>query len=184
MQPGFKSSPRAHVVRIVLTLAGLVLAGSLLRQALLPDEFGKHGYYRPGAVTDAANREARVLTNESCFECHPYIKKLHVDGVHKTVLCEVCHGAYGDHVKDDAVYATMPTVRGRDIQPLCVRCHNKIVQAMPPENIKLVVAKEHLEEKKVRPVHICNECHHVHAPMKWVYEAREMMGLPPKREES
>jgi hypothetical protein len=184
LQPGFKSSPQAHVVRIVLTLACLVLVGSLLRQAFLPDEFGKHGHYRPGAVTEEAHRQARILTNESCFDCHPYIKKIHVDGVHKTVLCEVCHGAYADHVKDDVVYATMPTVRGEDIKPLCVRCHNKIVQAMPPESIKLVAFPEHLEQKKVRTHHICNQCHHVHAPLKWVHEAREMMGLPLKREES
>ena len=184
MQPGFKSSPRVHVIRIILTLAGIMLAGALIRQVLLPEEFGKDGHFRPGAVDDEANREARMMTNESCFDCHPLIKKLHVDGVHKTVMCEVCHGAYADHVKDDAAFATMPVVRDEAIKPLCVRCHNKIIQAMPPESIKLVAFPEHLEEKKVRTHHICNQCHHVHAPLKWVHEAREMMGLPLEREES
>jgi len=151
-----------------------MIAGTFIRQAMLPDEFGKLGHYRPGAVEDEANRQARIMSSESCFECHPLIKKIHVDGVHKTVLCEVCHGAYADHVKDDV----------EDIKPMCVKCHNKIIQAMPPESIKLVAFPEHLEEKKVRTHHICDQCHHVHAPLKWVHEAREMMGLPPERERS
>lgn len=184
MQSGYKSSPRAHVVRIILTLVGMVVVGSVLRQAMLPDEFGMHGHYRPGAVTDEASRETRIMANESCFDCHPFIKKIHLAGVHKDVLCEVCHGAFADHVKDDAVFASMPVVRGEDIKPLCVRCHHKIVQAMPPEKMKLVAMPEHLEKKKVRTHHVCNQCHHVHAPLKWVHEAREMMGLPLKREES
>ena len=184
MQSEFKSSPKVHVVRIVLTLVGVMIAGTVARQVLLPDEFGKYGHYRPGAEADEANRQARIMTSESCFDCHPLIKKIHVDGVHKTVLCEVCHGAYADHVKDDVVFAAMPVVRGEDIKPLCVKCHNKIIQAMPPESIKLVAFPEHLEEKKVRTHHICNQCHHVHAPLKWVHEAREMMGLPLERERS
>ena len=184
MQPGFRSSPRAHVIRIVLTLAGLMIVGGFFRQALLPDEFGKYGHYRPGAVQDEANRAARIMTSASCFDCHPLIKKIHLEGVHKTVMCEVCHGAYADHVKDDVVFATMRVVRDEEIKPLCIRCHNKIVQAMPPESIKLVALPTHLEEKKVRTHHICNQCHHVHAPLKWVHEAREMMGLPLERGES
>lgn len=184
MQPGFKSSPKAHVIRIALTLVGILILGATLRQVYLPDEFGKDGYFRPGAVEDEANRQARIMSSESCFDCHPLIKKIHVDGVHKTVLCEVCHGAYADHVKDDVVFAAMPVVRGEDIKPMCVKCHNKIIQAMPPESIKLVAFPEHLEEKKVRTHHICDQCHHVHAPLKWVHEAREMMGLPPERERS
>ncbi|MEN8006658.1 MAG: hypothetical protein ABFS42_06550 [Candidatus Krumholzibacteriota bacterium] len=184
MQPGYKSSPKAHVVRIVLTLAVIVTASVVLRQVFLPDEFGKHGHYRPGAVEDEANRETRIRTNESCFDCHPLIKEIHVDGVHKTVMCEVCHGAYADHVKDDQVIGAMPVASGGDIKPLCVKCHNKIVQAMPPETIKLVAMPEHLEERKFRTHHICDQCHHVHAPLKWVHEAREMMGLPLERKRS
>ena len=54
MQPGFNSSPRVHVIRIVLTLAGIMIAGTVVRQVLLPDEFGKYGHYRPGAEADEA----------------------------------------------------------------------------------------------------------------------------------
>ncbi len=170
------------MVRIILTLAGVMVLGLSLRPLFLPPEFGEHGYYRPGAVSDEANRQARNMTTESCLECHPLIRKIHVAGVHKDISCEFCHGAYADHIKRDTVVGIMPVVRGENIRTLCLRCHNKIVQARPPEMIKLVGYPEHQTDKKVRREHVCNECHHVHAPMKWVHEAREMMGLPKDQE--
>lgn len=181
MQPEFKSSPKAHVIRIILTLISVVIVGTFLRFLFLPDEFGKHGHYHPGAVEQEANREARSMTSESCFDCHPLMRELHVEGIHKTVSCEACHGAYADHVKNDVVIADMPVVRGENIRSQCIRCHNKVIQARPPEAIKLVALPEHLQEKNVRVVHICNQCHHVHSPLKWVHEAREMVGLPIER---
>lgn len=184
MQPEFKSSPKAHIIRIGLTLAGLMILGTILRSVFLPDEFGKYGHYRPGAMEDEANREARNMANESCFDCHPLIRKLHVAGVHKDILCEVCHGAFASHVQSDAVIATMPVIRGEEIRPLCLRCHNEVIQAHVPESLKMVALPKHLEDRKVRTHHVCNQCHHVHAPLKWVHEAREMMGLKKDRGES
>jgi len=182
VQPQSKASSTTHVIRIVLTLVCVAVCLAVLRPFLLPDEFGKFGHYRPGAVEDEAARVARHMNSESCFECHPLMKKLHVDGVHKTVSCEICHGAYADHIENDAVVASMPVIRGEDIKPLCIRCHNKIIQARPPEAVKMVAMPEHLEELKVRTHHGCDQCHHVHAPMKWVHEARTMMGLPLEKE--
>jgi len=124
------------------------------------------------------------MTNESCLECHPLIRRIHLKGVHKDVSCEMCHSAYADHVKNNEVYAPMPVVRGEDIKDLCLRCHNKVIRARPPESIKMVAMPDHLEEKKVRTDHICNQCHHVHAPLKWVLEAREMAGLAEEEEAS
>ena len=178
MASDYTSSATVHVTRILLTLAGLVIAGILVRQVFLPDEFGEHGYYRPGAVEEEASREARNMTTESCLECHPLIRKLHVDGTHKTVSCEICHGAFADHVKGDLVIGKMPVVRGGEIRPLCLRCHKKVMRASYPETIKFVALPEHMDKRKVRTEHICNQCHHVHAPLKWVHEAREMVGLP------
>ncbi len=182
MAKGYSSSSRAHVIRIILTLIILVVTGILVRQIFLPDEFGANGYYRPGALEEEANREARNMAAESCLECHPLIRKLHVAGIHKTISCEACHGAFADHVKDNLVVGLMPVARGQGIRPLCLRCHNKVVRAAPPDSIKVVDIPEHMDKRKVRTDHICNQCHHVHAPLKWVHEAREMMGLA-KREE-
>lgn len=183
MEPAYKSSPRVHVIRIVLTLAGLLIAGSLARQALLPDDFGEYGRYRPAAVEEEAARLARNMTNGSCLDCHPLIRDIHQKGVHQTVSCEFCHGAFADHVKDNLVVGIMPVVRGQDIKPLCLRCHRKVMRAIEPDSIKVVALPEHLEARKVGTHHICNQCHHVHDPMKWVNEAREMVGLTKNEEE-
>jgi predicted CXXCH cytochrome family protein len=180
----FKSSPTTHVVRIALILAGAVAVGVFVRPHLLPEDFGKYGHYRPGALEDEANRTAKFMTAESCLECHSLIRQLHVDSTHKTVSCEICHGAHASHVKDDQVVAAMRVVRGEDIRPLCIRCHNKLIQAREPKSIKLVALPDHLEKRKVRTDHICNQCHHVHAPLKWVHEARQAMGLPLDPEEN
>lgn len=184
MAKQYQSSPNVHVIRIALILAGVVLVGVLLRPLFLPAEFGEQGYYRAGAVTDEANRESRNLDSESCFECHPLIRKLHVASLHKTISCEVCHGAFASHVRDSVLVGIMPVARGPEIRPLCLRCHQKLTRALHPETIKFVNLPEHLDQKKVRTEHICNQCHHVHAPMKWVWEAREMMGLPKNKEET
>jgi len=182
VQQNFKSSYNVHVIRILLTFVGVIIVGSLFRPLFLPSEFGDYGHYRPGAVTDEANREMRNKTNDSCLDCHYFVKKIHLKGVHEVVSCEVCHGAYSDHVKDGKVIGEMPVYRGEEIKSLCLRCHNKIIRARPPESIKMIAMPEHLEEKNVRTDHACNQCHHVHAPYKWIKESREMMGLPEKWE--
>jgi hypothetical protein len=180
----YQSSAKAHVYRIGLILTVLLLTGVLAREVFLPAEFGADGYYRPGAAVEEAARQVRNLASESCFECHPLIRKLHVASTHKTISCEVCHGAFATHVSDSLVVGIMPTARGPEIRPLCLRCHQRLTRALHPETIKFVALPEHLDQKKVRSEHICNQCHHVHAPMKWVWEAREMMGLPKDKEET
>lgn len=184
MQQKYLSPPRAHIVRIVTVLIGALAAGLIVRAFFLPESFGIYGHYRPAAVEEEMARPLRHMTNESCLACHPFIKKIHLDGVHKTVSCEFCHGPYADHVTDNKKTGTLPVKRGEEIKELCLRCHNKIIRARPKESIKMVAMPEHLEKKKVRTDHVCNQCHHVHSPLKWVLEAREMMGLVKKEEKA
>jgi hypothetical protein len=177
VQTEYKSSDKAHIIRIVIILVVALILGVAAKAAFVPDDFGKYGHYRAGAIEDEMNREVRHQTNESCLACHPYIKKIHLAGVHKTVSCEFCHGPLAAHAKDGKKFADMPVKRGEEIRTLCLRCHNKIIRARPKESIKMVAMPQHLEEKKVRTEHVCNQCHHVHDPLKWVIEAKKMMGL-------
>jgi len=173
----YKSGPYSHIFKIVVVLA-LVIGGAVVARGMfLPKDFGKHGLFRPQALVDEMNRPIRNWTNESCLQCHPYIKKAHLKGVHKTVSCEVCHGPYAAHIENDKVIGEMPVKRGEEIRKLCLRCHNKIIRARPKESIKTVAMPDHLKEKKVRTDHICNQCHMVHSPLLWVEQARAMMGL-------
>ena len=177
-----ESSHNAHVKRLLLFFAIVAVLGLVVKMIATPRSFGKYGHYRGDAVRDEKNREIRHMTNESCLSCHPHIREMHLQGIHKTVSCEFCHGPYADHVRDGQIIGVLPVKRGEDIKHLCLRCHNKIIRARPKEYIKMVAMPQHLEEKHVRTDHVCDQCHNVHAPMMYVNAAREMMGL--KKEEN
>ena len=177
MQSQYRSKYNAHVIRIILFLAVLALVGLAARAIMVPKDFGKYGHYRAGAIEDEMNREVRNGTNDSCLACHPYIKEMHFSGVHKTVSCEFCHGPVADHIQENTVIAKLPKKQGEEITTLCLRCHNQIIRARPKESIKMVSMPNHLEEKKVRLDHTCDQCHNVHAPLMWVKRARAMMGV-------
>ena len=177
MQSNYRSKYNTHLIRIVIILVALAVVGLGVRAMMLPKDFGKYGHYRPGAIEDEMNREVRNGTNDSCLACHPYIKEMHFSGVHKTVSCEFCHGPVADHIQDDKVIAKLPKKQGEEITTLCLRCHNQIIRARPKESIKMVAIPKHLEDKKVRLDHTCDQCHNVHAPLMWVKRAKAMMGV-------
>lgn len=175
-----KSTYNSHVIRIVLglvVLAGVALAGKYL---LTPKTFGKYGHYRAAAIDEEANLEIRQWTNASCLACHQHEAKIHLAGRHKTISCEFCHGAYADHIKDGKKVGVLPVKRDEEIKVLCLRCHNKAIQARPKEVIKTVVMPEHLESQQVKVTHICNQCHHQHAPLKYINRAKKIVGMQEK----
>ena len=43
-----------------------------------------------------------------------------------------------------------------------------------------VVMPDHLESQKVKVTHICNQCHNVHAPLKYINRAKEIVGMQEK----
>ena len=171
-----QASHNTHVKRIVLVLVAAAVLGFIAKKIFTPDGFGKYGHYRAGAVQDEMGRELRHMTNESCLSCHPFIKQMHLNGVHRTVSCEFCHGPLADHVRDGAKVAVLPVKKGEEIKTLCLRCHNKIIRTRPKEYIKMVAMPQHLEEKHVRVDHNCDQCHNVHSPLEYIKRARLMMG--------
>jgi PEGA domain len=122
----------------------------------------------------------RHMANESCRDCHSPILTLHAQGEHRNLACEDCHSALSDHVTDNVVTGTMQVVRGEGIQGMCMLCHDQNNRNRKREPARTVDLRRHLQKLRVTPVNLCQECHHVHDPMKWVHEAREMVGLPEK----
>lgn len=182
MEKQFESTYYTHLLRSVVVLLVIGVGGLSVKALLVPSDFGEYGHYRTGAIYDELNQAVRNQTNNSCLECHPFIKKIHLSGVHQTVSCEVCHGPNADHAASGKKIAGMPVKRGDEIKHLCLRCHNKIIRARPEELIKMVNIPQHLEEKRVRIDNNCNQCHHVHAPLKWVIEAKKTFGLVQEEE--
>ncbi len=173
----FRPAHGVHVVRILLSILGLILLGIVARLVLLPEGYGSEGLYRPGAVQEEAVRAVRVQENDSCRPCHPLIGKLHEQGEHKALLCENCHAVGGDHFLNDMVIGGMSSPCGEALDGSCMRCHRQMDVAVDPEIIKLIKGPDHLDKLRVRSDHDCDQCHHVHAPLKWVREARAMVGV-------
>jgi len=178
-----QSKHNSHVHRILIGLLALAVFGFVGKLIFTPKSFGAIGHYRADAIMEEANMQPRLMTNESCLSCHKHEKKKHLGGTHKTVSCEFCHGAYADHVKDNKKIGTLDVKKGEDIKVLCLRCHNKEIQARPTEKIKTVELPKHLEDKRVKTTHTCDQCHYVHAPLEYVDLAKKMVGIKDEPEE-
>jgi len=172
-----KSKYNSHLIKLVIAMVVAGVVGLIARQVFMPEGMGLYGHYRGADIEDQKNVAIRLQTNESCFQCHKPIRRIHKAGVHKTVSCEICHGPYGDHIKDGKKIGTLPVKRSQEITHLCLRCHNKVIQARPRESIKMVGMPEHLEQMKVRIDHSCDQCHMVHDPLLWINQAKEMIGI-------
>ena len=170
-------SYRMRLLIVLLSVGVLAGGGLLFKQLLLPDSFGVYGYYRADAITEAALIPIRHGTNASCFKCHAHEAKSHKKGRHQTISCEFCHGTYADHIVDGKKSGTLPVKKEKEITTLCLRCHNTEIKARSEEVIKTVAMPEHLKEQNVKITHNCNQCHYVHAPLKYIIRAKQITGL-------
>ncbi len=178
-----KSNYNSHVWRVVfglvVLLIGVILWFGVVKNRVITS-FGQYGHYRADAIDDEAQREIRFMTNAPCLSCHAYETRLHDNGRHKTISCEFCHGVLADHVKDNKKIGALPVKKREEIKVLCLRCHNKAIQARPKDVIKTVVMPDHLRDQKVKETHICNQCHLVHAPFYYIDHANRILGIQEK----
>ncbi len=172
-----QSNHDSHVKRIIVGLIVVAVFGFTAKQLLKPKSFGIYGHYRADAIEEAAMVEVRHGTNASCLTCHRFEAGIHLSGKHQTISCEFCHGTYADHVKDGKKIGTLSVKKEKEIDTLCLRCHNRAIEARPGEVIKTVVMPAHLEEQKVKTTHHCNQCHHVHAPLQYINRAKRILGI-------
>jgi len=173
-----------HSVRIILVVLSVVVmagVGLVVKAQLIPKSFGLYGPYRADAIDEEGQRVLRHGTNGSCFRCHQYEATIHLKGEHKTISCEFCHGTYSDHVSNGRKMANLPVKKGTEITTLCLRCHNTEIKARSTMVIKTVGMPDHLKKQNVKLTHTCNQCHHVHAPLKYINEAKKITGLMEKR---
>ncbi|MCG8568482.1 MAG: hypothetical protein MI747_25715 [Desulfobacterales bacterium] len=171
---GGSYSQRLILVSIVLLAAAG--AGLLVKMLLTPSSFGIYGPYRADAIIESASVPIRHGTTASCAQCHAWEADAHYMGLHKSISCEFCHGTLGDHVADGKKIAVLPVKTGEEITTLCLRCHNTEIKARDEAVIKTVALPQHLTDQKVKPTHTCNQCHYVHAPMKFIERARKVTG--------
>lgn len=149
MQFSFKDAE--HLVRLAAIFAIGTLVFVVARAQMVPDDFGKYGHYRAGAIDDERARTPVHAGQAACAECHPDIVELRAASRHKAIACESCHGAQGAHARGEVEKPQRP-----DGRETCVRCH--AAKTGKPRQYPTVVIKEHAGEEK------CITCHTPHSP--------------------
>ncbi len=141
-----------HLGRVALLLVLGVVAFLLVRQAVIPAEFGKYGHFRPAALDDVRARPVKFAGHEVCEACHSDQAEAKSKGKHANVACEACHGPLARHAEDPAsVVPQLP-----DTAVLCARCHE--ANQAKPKSFPQVVAADHSAGLA------CNTCHKPHNP--------------------
>jgi hypothetical protein len=141
-----------HLIRPLVVAAVLLVAFLGVRAMLVPDDFGKYGYFRAGALDDVRAQQPRFAGREACADCHDDVVAARSGQPHERVGCEACHGALAAHASDPTETVPEPP----DPAGLCLRCHG--YSAYRPADFPQVVAEDHAMDET------CDACHDPHAP--------------------
>ena len=139
-----------HIVRLILVIAASGVVAWAAKTGLTADTFYEFGHYRGDSVIQVAALEPVHQTVRYCEPCHAARLAEWSAQSHKTVACEVCHGAALGH--PGKVRMQLPA----DTPGLCGLCH----EAMPgrPRTQPQVDIAEHSGGQA------CITCHNPHAP--------------------
>ena len=140
-----------HLIRLAALFAAGLLFFAVARAQFVPDDFGKYGHYRAGAIADVAAKPMVYAGRGRCTECHEDEVNAAAPSKHKVIACESCHGALLKHADDPEV-----AVPKLDAQTLCLRCH--AANTGKPSHQPTVVARDHSDEDS------CVPCHKAHDP--------------------
>lgn len=139
-----------HIARLIVLIVAFGVIASVARSLLVTDSFYEFGHYRGDSVIQVAAREPVFRTSRYCISCHEERVAIWSGQSHKSVQCEVCHGAARDHPANGKL--PIP----RDTVALCSLCH----EAMPgrPRTQPQVDVARHAAGQA------CIACHNPHAP--------------------
>jgi hypothetical protein len=145
--------PPDQVVRLTVLAVLAVVALLAVRSRFVPPDFGEKGHYRTGAVQLAADLPIRHAGWQACVECHTEEGELRAASYHRTLSCEVCHGAAAAHAEDPAAMTPrVPRGRGEG----CMYCHEYLPAR--PTGFPQIVERLH------NPTEACIHCHDPHDP--------------------
>lgn len=140
-----------HIFRLICLLLGVLVLALIAPRFLTVDSFYKFGHYRANSVSEIAAQEPAYKTARYCLSCHAQRVALWSANSHKSVTCEVCHGAAQGHPQNGKLPIPKDTVK------LCTLCH----EAMPGRPLtqpQIVLAKH---DAGGQP---CTTCHNPHSP--------------------
>ncbi len=139
-----------HIIRLVTLMAIFAVLGYLAKIYLTPQSYYEYGNYRAASVSEIASQEPAYQTPLYCQTCHAERHAEWSANSHKSVSCEVCHGAAQGHPQNGKLPIPTDTVR------LCTLCH----ETMPgrPRTQPQVEVAEHSAGQQ------CIACHNPHSP--------------------
>jgi cytochrome c553 len=139
-----------HITRLLILIAAAVIVSLIAMKFLTVDSFYRFGHYRANSVIEIAAQEPVYQTPKYCQDCHNERHAQWSANSHKTVTCEVCHGAAKGHPEKGKLPIPSDTAK------LCTLCH----EAMPerPRTQPQIQVAQHANGQK------CNTCHNPHAP--------------------
>lgn len=161
MRPDHPLWHAKHIVRMgLLLLFGLAIMIAV-RSLLVPDTWGRYGWYRAANVAEQRDHPLMHAGDAACGDCHDEQEAAHAAGVHAPVKCELCHAPLALHVKDGEVVAPMPVRKTVD---LCVGCHQRLPAR--PADFPQIQPRQHVEEMggEYGPA-ACFDCHDPHSPL-------------------
>ena len=139
-----------HIVRLIaLIVVGIALA-TIVKHYLTAESFYRYGHYRADSVGQIAAQEPAFQGAGYCQACHSERHALWSANSHKTVTCEVCHGAAQGHPQKGKL--PIPA----DPRKLCTLCHEQMAER--PLTQPQVDSVRHSVGQQ------CTVCHNPHAP--------------------
>jgi len=139
-----------HIVRLIVLLVSLGVLALLAKWYFTADTFYEYGHYRAASVSEIAAQEPVFQTPRYCQTCHQERHAQWSAGNHKSVICEVCHGAAQGHPQNGKL--PIP----KDTAKLCSLCHEEM-PGRPRTQPQIDVARHAGGQQ-------CIVCHNPHAP--------------------
>lgn len=143
-----------HIFRLLCLLAGVLVVAVFAPRILAVDSFYEFGHYRADSVVEIAAREPVYQTAPYCLSCHAKRVAQWSANNHKSVTCEVCHGAAQNHPDNGKLPAPKDTVK------LCTVCHESM-PGRPHTQPQIVLAQHHPVASTGQQ---CAVCHDPHSP--------------------
>ena len=139
-----------HVFRLIALLAGGLALGLTAKWYFTAGSFYEYGHYRADSVPEIAAQEPAFQGAAYCQSCHGERHAQWSANNHKSVACEVCHGAAQGHPQNGKL--PIPA----DARKLCTLCHEKMAER--PRTQPQIVSAQHGAGQQ------CIVCHNPHAP--------------------
>lgn len=144
----------AHIVRLLVLLATFLILAVVARNYVLDPSYYRFGHYRGDAVIEETAHEPQFRGAAYCQACHAERHAEWTAGVHRTVKCEVCHGAAREHPADGPLPIPADTIK------LCTLCH-EAMPGRPATQPQIVIAEHPVKHDGALQ---CLTCHNPHSP--------------------